>query len=128
GGGGAAEAVRRGGVVGAGGRAVSGAPGVRRAVPDSPGVGAAVRERLGVAPVVGEPSSVGSAEPDVSGGEENVGRGASVGGVGSVEGDGLGLGVAPSCESIAQTPTPALRWATATAPPTIHGARRGGRR
>src|SRR5690606_41611638 len=62
GGGGAAEAVRRGGVVGAGGRAVSGAPGVRRRVRDSPGVGAAGRGRLGGGPGGGGPAGGGAAE------------------------------------------------------------------
>ncbi|MEU9591744.1 hypothetical protein ACGF7W_38385 [Streptomyces sp. NPDC048219] len=69
---------------------------------------------------------LGRAVLDTSGDGVKDGSGTGVGRERSTEADGAGAGVPPSCATHAHTPTPP-RTSTA-APPTTHGARRGGRR
>ncbi|MEV6619010.1 hypothetical protein AB0N31_35160 [Streptomyces sp. NPDC051051] len=89
-------------------------------------VGAVEREPAGVEPVERGSDAVGGGVLGVSGLGVQVGRGPSVGRDKSAEDEGSGRGVSPSCVTKAHTPTPPR--ASMTAPPAIHGARRGGRR
>lgn len=86
------------------------------------------RSAVVVGPGERDPVEVGRAVLGVADVGVQVGRGLSVGRDKSVEDEGSGLGVSPSCATRAHTPTPTPPRASATAPPAIHGARRGGRR
>ncbi|MFI8193362.1 hypothetical protein ACIF8T_32095 [Streptomyces sp. NPDC085946] len=89
-------------------------------------VGLGERVSFGVGSGERDSDAVGGDVLGVSGSGVQVGSGFSVGRDKSVEGEGSGRGMSPSCATKAHMPTPPR--ASTTAPPAIHGARRGGRR
>ncbi|MFH9860312.1 hypothetical protein [Streptomyces sp. NPDC017202] len=103
-------------------RSWAGPAGRVRSAPVGPGE----RGPADVAPVERDSDGVGGGVLGAFGLGVQVGRGFSVGSDTSAEDEGSGRGVSPSCVTRAHTPTPPR--ARTTAPPAIHGARRGVRR